>query len=256
MSTTSSTGASRAPEPSGPLEELIHSREHDVLRGVAASARLTEDLALSLLARRDLPPQALEAVSKNPAVMKHRKVIVAVVSHPQTPRHVSLPMARHLYTFEAMQIALTPGIAADLKVALEELLLQRMDSISSGERLTLAKRGSTRVAAALLCDPEERVMNAALQNPYATEAWVVKALMKDDAPGALALAVSRDPKWSLRRDVQVALLRNEKIPLARAIAIAEKLPTHLLRDVLYHSRLEAKVKTYLQALLQRRSGRE
>ncbi|HEX9120880.1 MAG TPA: hypothetical protein VF840_10115 [Terriglobales bacterium] len=253
MTTASGAGARRAPEPQGPLEELLHSQEFDVLRGVAASSRLTEELALCLLARRDLPHQAMVDLSKNAAVMKHRKVVVAVVAHPRTPRHVSLPIARHLYTFELMQIALTPSIAADLKMLIEESLIARMESISSGERLTLAKRGSTRVAAALLTDPEERVMHAALENPYMTEAWIVKALVQDDAPVPLVHAVCRHSKWSLRRDVQIALLRNDKTPLARALAFADNLPSQVLRDVLHHSRLEANVKTYLLELLERRS---
>src|SRR5437868_13038355 len=99
MTSASGAGARRVPEPDQPLDELVHSRDPDVLRGVAASPRLTEQLALSLLARRDLPHQALEDLSKKAAVMKHRKVIVAVVSHPRTPRHVSLPVARHPSTF-------------------------------------------------------------------------------------------------------------------------------------------------------------
>ncbi len=251
---TSGAGPRRAPDPSGKLDELVHSLDLEVLRGVAASARLTEDLALALLARRDLPHQVIVDLSKNGAVMKHRKVIVAVVSLSRTPRHVSLPIIRHLYTFELMQIALTPGVAADLKMNIEEALIARMESISAGERLTLAKRGSTRIAAALLADADERVMQAALENPFMTEAWVVKALMRDDAPAPLVLAVARHPKWSVRRDVQLALLRNDKTPLARVLAIADKLPTQLLRDVLHHSRLEANVKTYLHELLDRRSN--
>jgi len=235
------------------LEDLIHSQSPDTLREVAASPRLTEELALALLARRDLPQQALEAVSKNGAVMKHRKVIVAVVSHPRAPRHVSLPIARHLYTFELMQIALTPALASDLKMSIEETLVSRLESISEGERLALAKRGSTRVAAALLSDPEERVIHAALASPYMTEVWIVKALMKDNARPALVESVCRHPKWSLRRDVQIALLRNQQTPLARVLAFAQALPTQVLRDVLTHSRLGVNVKPCLLAELDRRA---
>ena len=236
------------------LDDLIHSQSPDALREAAASPRLSEELALALLVRRDLPQQVLEALSKNGAVMKHRKVIVAVVSHPRTPRHVSLPTARHLYTFELMQIALTPALAADLKLSIEETLVSRLESISEGERLALAKRGSTRVAAALLADPEPRVIHAALANPYMTEAWIVKALVKDDAPAALVESVCRHPKWSLRRDVQIALLRNHQTPLARILAFAQALPTQVLRDVLTHSRLGVNVKSYLRAEVARRTA--
>jgi hypothetical protein len=251
-----STGARRAPErkePEGPLEDLIHSQELSVLRGVASSARLTEDLALSLLNRRDLPPQVLEDLSHNGTTMRHRKVIMGVVSHPRTPRHITLPIARHLYSFELMQLALTPAVAADVKRGVEETLVARLETLSSGERLTLARRGSTRIAAALLTDPEARVIEAALDNPYLTEVWVVKTVMRDDCPHPLVHAVCAHKKWPLRRDVQVALLRNPQTPLARAIAIADALPTHVVRDVLHHSRLQPNIKAYLTDQLQRRT---
>jgi len=205
-----------SPGPERPLEELIHSRDVDVLRTAAASTRLTEELAMSLLSRGDLHAQVLENLAKNHAVTKHRKVLCAVVSHRRTPRHVSLPLVKQLFTFEMMQIALTPGVAADLKIQIEDSLIQRLESISAGERLTLAKRGSTRVAAALLSDSDDRVRDAALQNPHLTEEWVVKALMRDEPSAALVLAVCRDRKWSLRRDVQIALLRNPPAAITSA----------------------------------------
>ncbi len=247
--------SSPTPEPDKPLEELIHSRDADVLRTAAASPRLTEELAMSLLSRADLPAQALEAIARNHAATKHRKVMLAVVAHRRTPRHVALPLLKQLYSFEMMQIALSPGVAADLKIQIEESLIQRLESISAGERLTLAKRGSTRVAAALLSDSEDRVRDAALQNPHLTEDWIVKALMREETPAPLVLAICHDQKWSLRRDVQIALLRNEHTPLARAIAISDRLPTPALHDVLHQSRLNDNIKTYLRSLLQRRVGR-
>lgn len=249
-------GPHRTPErkePEGPLEDLIHSQELSVLRGVASSARLTEDIALSLLNRRDLPQQVLDDLSRNGATMRNRKVMMGVVSHPRTPRHVTLPITRHLYTFELMQLALTPAVAPDIKLAVEEILISRLESISSGERMSLARRGSTRIAAALLTDPETRVIEAALDSPYLTEIFVVKTVMRDDCPHPLVHAVCNHRKWALRRDVQIALLRNQQTPLARAIAIAEALPVHVVREVLDHSRLQPNIKAYLTDQLQRRT---
>src|SRR5262249_40132530 len=154
----------------------IHDRSPDVLKAAASHPALSEELGLALLARRDVPAVALENLSKNGSAMKHRKVQVALVSHPKTPRHVSLPIARHLYIFELMQIALTPAVPADVKRAVEDAIALRLESISAGERLSLAKRGSTRIAAALLFDKEQAVMEAALVNPFMTEVFIVKAL--------------------------------------------------------------------------------
>jgi hypothetical protein len=245
-----SSGTRRAHSKSASAEALVYSALPDGLAHAAADPRLSEELALALLARRDVPDHALESLSKNVAVMKSRRVLLALVAHPRTPRFVSLPIVRRLYTFELMQLALTPTLAADLKLIAEETIITRLETLASGERLTLAKRASGRVAAALLSDPEERVVRAALENPQMTEAGVIKALMRLDASEGLIQVACRHSKWSLRRDVRVALLRNPHIPLAHALAFAQSLPAPLLRDVLLASRVSDKVKAYLLTQLE------
>jgi hypothetical protein len=231
---------------------MLHSQSADVLRTAAADPRLSEDLALALLTRRDLTDRVLDALSKNVSAMKSRKVLNALVRHPRTPRHLSLPIARRLYTFELMQLALTPGIAVDLKMVAEEAVINRLESISSGERLALSRRASGRVAAALLVDPEARIIAAALDNPQMTESLVVPALMKDETPTALIKSVAAHGKWSLRREIRIALLRNPNTPLATAITVAQALPSSVLREVLRTSRLAENIRVYLLQQLESR----
>ena len=238
------------------LEALVHSQSPEVLLEVAGNPALTEDLALALLARRDLPRGLIEILVKNASVMKSRPVLNAVARHPRTPRFIALPMLRHLYVFELMQVALLPGTPADLKMAAEENIMLRLEQVSPGERMTLARRASTRVAAALLLDPETRVIAAALDNPYLTEAWIVKSLLNEKAPQAFVDSVCRHSKWPLRREVQMALLRNDKTPLARVLYFSQMLPTHVLKDTLRHSRLSASVKMYLFKELELRAAKK
>ncbi len=224
------------------------------LLAVAADARLTEDLTLALLNHRDLPREALEALSKNGSLMRQRKVRMAVVMHPRTPRHVSVPTIRHLYTFELMQVALQPSVQPDVKRAAEEVLINKLASISSGERATLARRSSGRVAAALLLDKEERIMQAALANPQMTEVSVVKVLKAEHGTELLAPAVSRHQKWSYRNDVKAALLGNKNTPSGRLIHLAAELPIHLIKDVLRSGRLSSQAKNSLVAVLEKRGS--
>jgi hypothetical protein len=225
---------------------MMNDDSPDSLCRRAADDGLTEDVALSLLDRRDLPAEAIESLAHNQGVMKSRKVLRAVVAHPHTPRHISLPRARHLYTFELMQIALAPAVLADLKRMAEEMIVMRMESITSGERLSLAHRSSTRVAGALLGDSEARVREAALENPRLNEAAVIRALQQDGASEALVHAVCRHPKWSLRQDVRIALVRNRHTPPSRALYFANGLPAHNLRDILEHTQLRPEVRTVLE----------
>src|SRR5713101_7792848 len=238
--------------PQTELSTLVQEQSPELLRSAAADKRLTEDLALALLQRRDLPAAAIEVMAKNGAVMKHRKVINAIVVHPHAPRHVSLPIIRRLFAFELMNIALMPAVFADIKKFAEDVLISRLENTTPGERMSLAKRSSQAIAAALLLDPEKRVMEAALRNPQMTEAAIVKALMKEDAPQHLIDTVCHDYKWRLRREIRVALLRNEKTPLAPALAFADTMSSAALRQVLNNSRLRANVKSYLNKMLEER----
>lgn len=234
----------KQPHPATPVESSVQTPAEEALAG-AFEAGLTEDMALALLKRPDLPADALEALSKNGNLLQMRKIRIGVAGHPNTPRHVSLPLLRHLYTFDLMQVALTPTVPADVKRAADEILANKLGSISSGERLTLARRGSARIAGQLLVDKEPRVMQAALENSRVTEALVVKAVVRHDAPASFIEAVCHHPKWSVRREVRIALLRSDKTPLAFALQFARAFQPALVQEILHSSRLAAGTKAYI-----------
>lgn len=236
------------------LNRAIHDQSADVLIGAASNPGLTEDLALALLKRRDLPAEAIEAVAKNSTAQKSRKVRLAIVMHPKVPRHVALPLIGHLFTLELMQAVLDPATPPDLKVAMDQTVVARAKNISSGEKITLAQRGSGRVAGALLADSELRIVQAALGNSRLVEADVVKILMRDDSSAQVVDAVCHNPKWSVRGEVRLALLRNSKTPLAKVLEIAHGLRLEELREVLQNSRLSANVRSYLTKELERRGS--
>ena len=214
---------------------------------------LTEDLALALLKRHDLLAEDIEQLRKHASVMKSRKVRLAVAAHPRAPRRIALRLIRELHTFDLMQFSLAPAVVADLKRAADELLVARLASITLGERISLARRSSPIVAAALLLDKESRVWQPALENPRLIEAAILKVLQRSNATATFVEAVCHHAKWSVRPEIRMALLRNEKTPLARAIEFAHRLPPALLRDILHNSRLPERVKVYLRKDLEARS---
>jgi len=178
-----------------------------------------------------------------------------------------VPLARQFYTFDLMKVALSPSVPADVKVAVDDVLIARLKTVTIGERLTLARRASGRVAAALLLDVatvdgkiiddktkkrkivdaetvarETRVMQAALENPRLTEALVIGSVLRPTASAALVHAVARHAKWSRRREIRAALLRTEHLSLARALEFSREIPAPLLHEVLQSSRLPARTK--------------
>jgi len=237
-------------QPENPIDSSIPPDE--AAPGASSSGRaladtaLTEDLALALFKRPDLPSDDIEQISRDSALMKSRKVRLAVAAHPRAPRRLTLRLVRELYTFDLMQFSLLPAVPADLKRVAEQQLVARLASITLGERLSLARRSASLVAAALLLDKESPVWQAALENPRLTEATIIRALQHTNASAAFVEAVCRHAKWSLRYEIRLALLRNPHTPLARALEFVRRLPPAQLRDVLHTSRLPEKTKAYLR----------
>jgi len=227
------------------LEEAVHSNSAEVLAAVASNPLLNENFALAFLKRTDLPVEALEGLSKNAAAMKSRKVKLALVEHPKTPRHISLPMVKHLFTFDLMRLTLAPAVPSDVKTAADVALCNRAETIPSGQRLTLAHRASGRVATELLSDSEPRVIHAALENSRLTEAHVIKAVTRANVLPVLVHAVCQHSKWSLRREIRIALLRNQHTPMARAVEFAASFPLPILRDILHGSRIPVNIREHL-----------
>jgi len=237
-----------SPSPPGPvpaLESSIHNLTLEELLRLASNPALTEDLALSVLNRGDLPADVLEQFAKNATFLKLRKAKIALVAHPHTPRHVSVPLIRQFYTFDLMKVALTPSVPADVKVAADDVLVSRLKAVTLGERLALARRGSGRVAGALLLDGEAPVMRMALENGRLTEAFVIQAVLRPEANVVLVQAVAQHKKWSYRREIRVALLRTEHLSLARALQFSRDLPLPFLREVLHSSRMPPRIKEQL-----------
>lgn len=198
----------------------------------------SEDAALALVKSAGVTAEALAKLAKNPILSKSRKVLVALASHPRTPRHVSIPLLRGMFTFDLMNLALTPAVAPDVKRAAEEQLIMRLESLPVGQKITLARRASGRVAAALLQTPDPTIISPALDNKQLTEALVVQALMKPRAPERLFVLVSSHPTWQLRREVQIALLRSEKTPPDRARELAKNFSAEFLRGIVPAQKVE------------------
>lgn len=260
--------------PSPAISTSIASAAIAQLLRAAADPALTEDFALALLKRSDLPVVVIEQLAKNVNPLQSRKVKIALAGHARTPRHIAVPLARQFYTLDLMKVALSPGVPADVRVAADNLLISRLKTVTAGERLTLARRASGRVAAALLPDVEIEiadeigkngdakssspetshagivsrqpgVLQTALDNPRLTEMLVVNSVLRPNAGAALVHAVAQHAKWSRRKAIRAALLRTEYLSLARALEFSQEITAPMLDELLANSRLPAKIKDLL-----------
>lgn len=234
------------------LTALVHDAAEEVLAAVLENPSLNEQHLILLLERKGLPGSVVQRIAKNREWLRSYPVKKRVAAHPRTPRLLAIPLLRQLYLFDLAEVSLQPSTPAELKRIAEEVILSKLAQLPLGQKITLAKRGSARVAGALLADGHSLVFPHAVQNAFLTEAQVLKALARDDLPAGVAEAIAQDRKWSAMPNVRVALIRNPTTPLGRVLAFLPDLALRELNDLCAAQSLSENLRKYLEHEVARR----
>lgn len=214
--------------PGEAISALIHDARQEILAALLKNPHLDETHLSWLLERKDLPGTLLEAIARRKEWMASYRVKRRVALHVHTPRLLALRLARELYLMDLVQLSLLPTAPAEAKRLAEEIILARLGQLPLGQKITLARRGSARVAGGLLVEGHPQVVRVALDNAFLTEAQVLKALARQKLPAPVVSAIANHPKWSCRYNVRAALVRHPLAPLGRVLAF---LPELTLRDL-------------------------
>jgi hypothetical protein len=208
---------------------------------------LQERDLLCLLERKELSHEVVLELAQHKAVRRSYSVQLALVRHPKAPRRVSLPLMKFLYIFDLLRVAQTPAVPADVKMVAEETILKKLAALPRGQRTSLARRGTGRLAARLLVNSDEELIRAALDNPYLTEGLLLKVLAREALPPAVVDHIAQHPRWSHHYYLRLALIRNPLTPLARVLAFLPDMAVTDLRDICLDHRMPRGVRKYIQA---------
>ncbi len=236
------------------LAVLLHHPSVDVLLALLDNPALEESHVCLLLERKNLPAEILEEVARCKPLLKSYRVKRALAFHPRTPRLISLRLLRDLYLMDLVQVAILPGVSAELKRNAEDQLLARLPQLPLGQKITLARRGPARVAGALLAEGHAQVIviSIVLDNPYMTEAQILRALSREKLPTSVIPAIVHHHKWSITYNVRLALVRHPSTPLASVLSYLPELTVSDLRELAAPGIVPESLRKYLQAEVQRR----
>ncbi|HEY4818645.1 MAG TPA: hypothetical protein VIH67_14540 [Candidatus Acidoferrum sp.] len=237
------------------LAALLHHHAPDVLLALLDNPALDETQLCLLLDRKDLPAEILEEVARRKPLLKNYRVKRALAFHPRTPRLASLRLIRELYLMDLVQLTLLPGTPAELKRIAEEQLVARLPQLPLGQKITMARRGTARVAGALLAEGHTQVLAIALDNPGLTEAQVLKALSRESLPVGVVKAVAQHRKWSRTYNVRLALVRHPSSTLSIILAYLPELTVSDLRELAAPGIVSESLRRYLLAEIQQRIRR-
>jgi len=229
------------------IESFCKETAKEVLMGLARNPHLRERDLLRLLERKDLAHEVVRELAHHEEVRRSYPVQLALVRHPQAPRQVSLPLMKFLYVFDLLRVAQTPAVPADVKMVAEENILKKLEGMPRGEKVSLARRGTGRLAASLLFIPDLELIRAALENPYLSEGHLLKVLAREGLPPALVEELTQHQRWSHHYHLRLALIRNPLTPFARVLTFLPDMAVTDLRDICLDHRMPQPVRKYIEA---------
>jgi hypothetical protein len=234
------------------IPELLASGGEDVLHSLIDNPAFDETHVCLLLERKDLSGLLLEEISKRKTWRANYRVRLGLAAHPHTPRLIAMRLMRELHLMDLVRIGLLPTSSMELRRLADERVLTQLPQLPLGQKLMLARRGSTRIAAGLIAHGPEQVARVALDNSFLTESQLLKTLAKEALPARIVAAVATHEKWSKLINIRVALLRHPHAPHDRVPALVPGLPRREIEDLLELSRLPEYVRAQLREELAQR----
>jgi hypothetical protein len=236
------------------LKSLVHEAGEETLLALLANPNFDEPHVILMLERLDLPASVLGAVAGEGKWASSEAVRLRLARHPRTPKRFALAAVRQLFLFDLVRLSLLPSAPADIRRVAEEVILTRVPHLAIGEKLTLARRGPSRVAGAILAEGHPQATKLALANAFLTESQVLKVLAKTGVPSRVVAAIAQHPKWSCQYNVRMALVRNAHTPAASVLAFLPQLTLGDLKQIAKLEGLAPHLKKHMRDEILRRAN--
>ena len=182
-------------------------------------ARFTERDALQALRHPHASEAMIEEILSSKTLLAFRGVRRLVAAHPLTPRHAALRCLEDLPWRDLLDLTREPRTPPPVRVAANRKLEEALRFLSLGEKIALARFASSALFAALLDEPDRRVLEAVLANSRLTaedlQRWLATGHPQPDA----LECVARDSRWVNRPAVRIAVLTHRLTPRAVALSL-------------------------------------
>jgi hypothetical protein len=236
------------------IHTLLYEADEEILVALLENPQFQEKHAEMLAARVDVSSNVLTALAESGKGkwMGCESVRLRIVRHPHSPKRIAMAAVRQLFLFDLVRLNLLHSAPPDIRRFAEETILSRLPHLPIGEKLTLARRGPARVAAAILAEGHPQAVKLALANGLLTESQVLKTLAKDGLNERVAAAIAEHPKWSSLYNVRVALLRNTAAPLGSVEAFIGEVTLRDLTEIVELGEVSAEMRKLIARELERR----
>lgn len=194
-------------------------------------AMLLEDEALAILENPYVTPRMLSQIAQSQRLAAYYNVRLRLVAHRQTPQAHAVKFVHYLYWFDLLRLSVDVRVPAPVRRAIDTQLVNRIDKLSLGERVSSARRCGTTLIRAFLFDSHPRVFESLLVNPRLREDDLMILTVSEKATPEQLRMIANDPKWSYRYAIRKALVLNPRTPRSSAASQLRYLSKRDLRQL-------------------------
>jgi hypothetical protein len=204
---------------------------------------------LLLLKQRGLTEEVFGAIHANKHLIESQAVKFALVTHPEIPPHIASALLPQLNVFELLKICLMPGIGPDHRLLAERVIIQRIPTQPLGNKVTLARRGTSAMVESLLREGVPPLVEACLDNPHLKEGSVHQFITGATATAETISMVARSGRWKGRPNIRLAILKNPRTPTIWYTLFLPGLTQSTVRELLAVPRLTSAQKALVRQAL-------
>lgn len=236
------------------LFQMILDPDTDFLQTLLKNPHLNGDHLLALLKRRDLPEALISSIYQSRKTKLNHRTILALVKNPTTPGTLVRNLLPQLRLFELLDLCFLPGVTPDQKLAAERSIFQRIPTSPLGNKITLARRGTTNIVAELMKEGHPQLFEVCLGSPRLREATIYQFLRSATASAETISMVARHNRWNQRPNLRLAILKNHKTPEIWFTLWLPSLHTHILKQLLGSYRATPNRRRLFEIELKKRGG--
>jgi hypothetical protein len=207
-----------------PREELLQYVQENVRQFI-------EDEALAVLDNPYVTPSICQQIAQNQRLTGFYSVRLKLVANKHTPQAHAVKLVHYLFWPDLVRLSVDVKVAAPVRRAIDTILVNKIDKLTLGERITSAKRCSHALIKVLLFDPDPRVFAALLLNQRLREDDLLLVAGSDRSSPAQLQLIAEDRKWSYRYAIRKALAMNPVTPRSTAASFLRTLTPRDLRMI-------------------------
>src|SRR5581483_3218665 len=211
--------------------------------------QLLEDETLAVLENPYVTPPICQLIAQTHRLTAFYSVRLKLVALKHTPQAQAVKLVHYLYWSDLVRLSVDVKVPAPVRRAIDNILVNKVDKLTLGERITIAKRCSHALIAILMWDPDPKVFESLLINQRVREDDLLVIANSDRASTAQLQLLADNPKWSYRYAIRKALVMNPLTPRSAAASLLRSLTPRDLRNILRNPQTTVYVRRCIERLI-------